>query len=362
MRILFILMGLILFFKPAKTQDKSYAIDQAKFHFVERESRKIVNVEGREALYLNGKAFLKEVTLADGIVEVDVLAEKKRSFAGLMFRVKDQVNYEALYLRMHKSGSADAVQYNPEFNGEANWQLYREHQKYAKFDAKKWTHLKIEIQGQQLKVYIDNAKKPVLEVDHLKLDNAQGFIGFYSFLGSYFTNFRYTTFKDKSGKVRSVKNAAGIVKEWELSPSMLYKNVNTGLYPGKTALDRIEWVTGKTEPSGLLPINKYRKKRKAGSFEKNEDEVVWARHTFESDEEGQRKFYFDYSDNIDLYFNGRLLFSGKNAFRFKGPMYRGDIHIEGNAVYFNVKKGSNEILCAVTDKANGWGLLGKFEE
>ena len=359
-----LLIIILSFIAISKTYGQTYSgknnID--RFDFEERAPKNVSTKNGREALYLNGKAFMKDVQLTDGIIEVDIMAATERCFAGLIFRAQDRHNYEALYLRMHKSDMPDAVQYNPEFNGEANWQLYREHQAMTSFDPFNWNHLKIEIKGSALSVFLNDHTSPILSVENLRMPNEPGSIGFYSFLGSYFTNFRYTKFQKSATSSPSPEYASGVVKEWELSPSMAHKDVDTHRYPGKKALDDINWITGVTEPSGLLPINKYRKKIIAGKFEKNQNEVLWARHTFNSDRAERKKLYFDFSDHIDLYFNGELLYSGKNGFRFKGPTHRGDIHIEGNAVYLEVKEGTNEILCAVADKANGWGILAKFDE
>ncbi len=70
---------------------------------------------------------------------------------------------------------------------------------------------------------------------------------------------------------------------------------------------------------------------------------------------------FDFSDDAVVYFNGIKLFQGKNGFRAKGLTFRGDMLIDGNVLFLKPKKGENEILVAVSDKANGWGLMAKIE-
>ena len=334
------------------------AMEGGPLEFFEREPRKIEEVKGRKALYLNGKALLKTASFADGVLEVDFTASKPRSFAGFIFRAQDDENYEAFYVRLHKSKMPDALQYNPEYNGEANWQLYGEHQNFANFDQQEWNRLRIEFRGSELKVYLNNNSQPVLEVSNLRRGTDPGYIGFYSFLGTYFSNFRYTPFEDVAEAKTLPPAEEGVIQQWELSDAQVAKEVNTQKYPqGLTS----NWQKAQAEPSGLLPINKYVRKQNAGNFERNEDEMVWARYTFDAEESTTRKLYFDFSDNIDLFFNGKLIFSGKNGFRFKGLTFRGDIHIEGNAVYLDVQQGKNEILAAVADRANGWAILGKIE-
>lgn len=356
MRIILISLSLILI-SLAQAQ-QLITLDDPRFDYFEREPRKLETIKGRKAIYLNGRAALKNMALQDGILQVDFTAAKPRSFAGLVFRAQDEENYEAVYVRLHKSKMPDALQYNPEFNGESNWQLYGEHQSFATFDQNEWNTLRIEVRGSELKVYLNDFSTPILTLDNLRHDAGQGFIGFYSFLGAYFSNFRYEAFTDLTEPKPLAPYAEGVIQRWQLSESKLASEVPTNEYPDQ---DDIHWKEAKAEPSGLLPINKYVRKVKAGGFEQNQNEVVWARHTFESKQSGTRKFYFDYSDNVDVFFNGQLIFSGKNAFRYKGLTHRGDIRLEGNVLYLNLKEGENEILCAITDKANGWAILGKLE-
>jgi arginine repressor len=35
--------------------------------------------------------------------------------------------------------------------------------------------------------------------------------------------------------------------------------------------------------------------------------------------------------------------------------------IDGNVLYLKTKKGQNEIMAAVSDKANDWAIMGKIE-
>lgn len=332
-------------------------VDSRDFVFFEREPKKLVTHKGKDALYLNGKAFLKNIPMRDGILEVEFTASKPRSFGGFIFRASDEDNYEAVYVRLHKSTNPDAIQYNPEYNGEANWQLYGEHQAFATFNQNEWNKLRIEIRGSQLKVFLNDMTKPTLELDNLRHEVKAGFIGFYSFLGAYFTNFRYKAFEEET-PVSPLKPAKpGIIGLWELSEPRLVAKVDKEQYPD---ISKMNWKMVKAEPSGLLPINKYVQKGTAGSFEGNKDEIVWARHLFNSSNATTKQFYFDYSDNIEVFLNGQLIFSGKNSFRYKGLTFRGDVRLEGNLLYLPLKEGENEILCAVSDRANGWGLMGRL--
>ena len=81
---------------------------------------------GRQCLQLDGgAALLKDFELTDGVVDVDVATPATRGFFGIRFRLDNEgANGEFVYLRQHKSGQPDAMQYTPVLNTGLNWQLY----------------------------------------------------------------------------------------------------------------------------------------------------------------------------------------------------------------------------------------------
>ncbi len=87
---------------------------------------------------------------------------------------------------------------------------------------------------------------------------------------------------------------------------------------------------------------------------------VWVKLNINADQAGRKQFFFDYSDRAVVYLNKAPLFAGNNAFLFKGALFRGDIAVQGNALYLDLKKGENELLIAVAERANGWGLIGRW--
>ena len=76
---------------------------------------KPVDYQGRKSLLLDGgAAILKDFEMRDGVIDVDVATPARRGFFGVQFRLdKDGANGEWVYLRQHKSGLPDAMQYTP---------------------------------------------------------------------------------------------------------------------------------------------------------------------------------------------------------------------------------------------------------
>ena len=82
--------------------------------------------QGRKCLLLDGgAATLKDFEMRDGVIDVDVATPASRGFFGIQFRIADDGgDAEWVYLRQHKSGLPDAMQYTPVLHTGLNWQIY----------------------------------------------------------------------------------------------------------------------------------------------------------------------------------------------------------------------------------------------
>lgn len=314
--------------------------------------------ENQPTLVLNGKAIAKNVSLKNGIIEVDVYANQKRSFAGIVFR-KQGETMEEVYMRNHKNGQPDAVQYSPTFNGELTWQLYREFQAQVLFEREGWNSLKVLFNQQQLEVWINDKK--VLQVDELKTENSYGEIGLFSLFENRFANFRYRETDNEIPKNSEIKPIidANVIKEWNLSEAFMYtpESVESIDFSGLT------FQKVSTENSGLLPVSKYLMKPSFGNFEANEETfAVVSTNLTASNDTNRMKFSFDYSDKIIVFLNGKKIFEGNNAFLSKGQQFQGHIGLAANTIYLDLKPGENSLHCVVIDKANGWGIVGRIAE
>jgi len=348
----------LLSLQVAFAQQESVKIDMQKENWIVPKGAVFETFDNRETLLLKGKrATVKDMLFINGTIEVDVYANSKRSFAGITFR-KQNETMEEVYLRMHKSSQVDAVQYTPIFNGESNWQLYREYQAQVTFMNKGWNTLKIEVKNKTASVFVNDKK--VMDVDDLRTDQNNGSIGLFALFSNRFSNFRIT---HKPAIVEDTKTDnetpvdSNIISTWEVTKAMPFK---AGEIQFSDFLKE-DYTELKTEASGLLPISKYITKTSSGNFEQNAEDYVVASTTIYANEGDTKLFSFDYSDKIIVYLNGAPIFKGNNAFRAKGVQYMGHVDIDANKLYLRLKKGENRIHCVVIDKANGWGLMGKLE-
>ena len=319
----------------------------------------------RNSLYLyQGFAFLKDVELTDGIIEVDINTHGSRGFMGIMFRSEDKDNHELVYLRCHLSNAPDAVQYTPRFNGISGWQLYsgKGYIAEAEIQKNRWIHLKLEIKGKKALFYVNNASKPNLVITDLKRSIKKGRIGLWALNGpGHFSNFKYrkTKYPEENEVSKFKSNPVNFIENWQLSK--VFKE-------GSISLDHINmndlnWVDVKTDANGLLDIARYRKKvtNINRSPVKNKRDEVIARTIINAKSKKNIRLSFGYSDQIKIIVNGELLFEGNNSFRYRSPKFIGIVGAYETLI-LPFKKGKNEVLFIVKEWFGGWGFITKMEK
>jgi hypothetical protein len=90
--------------------------------------------------------------------------------------------------------------------------------------------------------------------------------------------------------------------------------------------------------------------------------LVYARTTIESDRDQVKKLYVGYSDEVSVFLNGKILFRGRSAQNFRDPGFLGIMNPENDAVYLPLKKGSNELMLAVSELGGGWGFICRWAD
>jgi hypothetical protein len=157
-------------------------------------------------------AIVKGSEFSNGVIEVDVAGEPApgagsgaRGFAGVAFRVQsDRKTYDCFYIRPTNGRAEDqerrnhAVQYisHPQYT----WSKLRQetpsrYESYADMLPAEWVHLKIEVNGDKARLYVNNAAQPTLIVNDVKTGtSAKGGVAFW-FEGStvaHFANLKIT--------------------------------------------------------------------------------------------------------------------------------------------------------------------------
>jgi hypothetical protein len=309
--------------------------------------------------------------MRDGVIDVDVATPASRGFFGIQFRIADDgATAEWVYLRQHKSGYPDALQYTPVLNTGANWQIYNGPGFTGAVDIPKdaWFHLRLEVTGAQARLYVKDMDKPALVMNDLKSGVQRGQVALHVLTGAtYFSNFEIRTTPDAAWERRSPPMPPDTLTQWSLSPSYdaLERNLERPLPPSES--DAIRWQHVEAESPGFVVIYRYREAPHlrvsfATDFSKRLEpqpgmRVVYARTSIDSDREQVKKLSIGYSDDVSVFLNGRILFRGRSAQNFRDPGFLGIVNPENDAVYLPLKKGSNELMLAVSELGGGWGFI-----
>jgi hypothetical protein len=128
----------------------------------------------------------------------------------------------------------------------------------------------------------------------------------------------------------------------------------------------MHWQEVEAEPPGFVVICRYRQAPHlnvtfASDFAKRLEpqpgmKVVYARTSIDADRDQVKKLYIGYSDDVSVFLNGKILFRGRSAQNFRDPGFLGIVNPENDAVYLSLKKGSNELMLAVSELGGGWGF------
>jgi len=337
-----------------------------------QDQAKPAEYQGRKCLLLDGgAAIVKDFEMRDGVIDVDIATPAKRGFFGIQFRViNNRASAEWVYLRQHKSGLPDAMQYTPVLNTGANWQIYNGPGFTGAVDIPKdvWFHLRLEVVGAQAKLFVKDTDKPALVMNDLKSGVQKGQVALYVLTGeTYFSNFEVRTTPDAPWERHLPPIPPDTLTKWSISPSYdgLARNLERPLTD--TEIKGIHWQDVEAEAPGFVVLYRYRdaphlRVTFQGDFSKRLEpqpgmKVIYARTMIDSDRDQVKKLDIGYSDEVSVFLNGQILYRGRSAQGFRDPGFLGIVNPENDAVYLPLKKGSNELMLAVSELGGGWGFI-----
>jgi len=323
----------------------------------------VLEYMGRDCL--EGTAVLDDIQFVDGVIEVDVAVTGQRSYPGVVFRVRPGGEYERFYIRPHRAGLyPDALQYTPVFHDIAGWQLYNGSGYTAGVEMPRdeWVPVRIEVQGREAHVFVGAGVQPQLEITDLKHGISGGAIGV---LGpadgsACFSNFRYEVHEpvvapapDNAGP-RPGDSPRGTVLDWQVSRVLPAAAVDRSTYPRFFAIFSAAWEDAPVEPSGLVDISRLRGRSGAAP------DMVFARTFVSADERQDVELQLGYSDEIDVFLNGRKVFAAANGYQYRDPSALGVVGLH-DSLYLTLEKGVNEIFVMVTESFGGWALMARAD-
>jgi hypothetical protein len=229
------------------------------------------------------------------------------------------------------------------------------------------------VTGAQAKLYVNDTDAPALVMKDLKSGVQKGQLALIALTGeTYFSNFQVRPTSDANWERHLPPMAPHALTKWSLSPSFdgLQRNLEHPLSAEESA--GIAWQDVEAEPPGFVVLYRYRKAPHPtvtfqGDFSKRLEpqpgmQVLYARTNIDSDRDQVKKLEIGYSDDVSVFLNGKILYRGRSAQGFRDPGFLGIVNPENDAVYLPLKKGSNELMLAVSELGGGWGFICRLIE
>jgi len=338
---------------------------------------RVTDYAGRRCVFTDGgAAVLRNFVMRDAVVDVDVTTAAPRGFFGMLFRLADEgATGEDVYLRPHKSGLPDAIQYTPMLRTGRNWQIYNGPGFTGAVDIPRseWFHLRLEVAGAQAKLFVKNMDAPALTMSDLKSGAQKGDFALYSLTGATcFSNLEIRPTPDAPWMRHEPPMPPHTLVRWSLSPSYdaTQRNVERTLSADEE--QGIPWEDVAAEPPGFVVIYRYRDAPHiavsfANDFSKRLEpqpgtRLVYARTFIDVDRDEVKRLDIGYSDEVSVFLNGEILYRGRSAQNFRDPGFLGIVNPENDAVYLPLRRGRNELLLAVSELGGGWGFICRLED
>ncbi|HZY38059.1 MAG TPA: hypothetical protein VFE53_15495 [Mucilaginibacter sp.] len=140
----------------------------------------VINVPGKQAISLKNIAWLKDVRLKNGTIDVDLRGKDVflQSFLGIAFHATDTGHYDVIYFRPFRFHSTDTAtrRWSVQYMGlpDHDWEKLRkahpwvyENQVNPVPNANDWFHATIVLQGNWITVFVDHSTTPSLKIQSL---------------------------------------------------------------------------------------------------------------------------------------------------------------------------------------------------
>lgn len=326
---------------------------------VEGEETRVVEHEGRQALFLRGaSAVLTDANFDTGVIEFDIWTDGGRGFPGVHFRGVDAGNSENFYIRPHQSGNPDANQYQPVINGATAWQIFYgpEFAQPTHYRANAWMHIRLEVAADSARVFIDS-ETPSLVVHDLKRERAPGYIaledggGGVGGTGVYFANFSVTPGEVADAPPEPARELPeGLVRAWYVSPAM---SADAAFAAAQSNQRSVTWTRVEAETIGVANLAR----AAAGDDERD---TALARISLQSDRARSVRMRFGFSDSVRVYLNGQLVYDGDDTYRSRDYRFLGTVGLF-DALHLPLRRGRNEIVMAVSESFGGWAAMAAFD-
>ena len=348
---------------------QAVSLDDPAWTYAPAAASRVTDHLGRRALVIgSGRAVRPDIRFTDGTVEFDLAVTGGRAFAYLQLRMTSDTAYEEVYFRPHKNGLPDAVQYSPVHQGISAWQFHHGPggTAPAEFERGGWTHVRVEVRGRSLAVFVGNVSTPQLVVPRLARAPAEGYLALRNFLpagvdprhASGFANLVVrpgVVSWDFSRLAPPPPVAPGTILRWEVTPAFAPDSGPVRELPAPEMGG--DWRGVAADGRGLVSF--------AEHLPIPDGIRRWAtlaRLRLTSAAAKTVRLALGFSDEVTVFLNGRPIMSGDQRYSFDNPRQEGVIGFHQATVYLPLRAGENELILAISDGFGGWGVMGRLED
>ena len=349
---------------------QAVSLDHPAWTYSPAAASRVTDHLGRRALVIgSGRAARPDIRFTDGTVEFDLAVTGGRAFAYLQLRMTSDTAYEEVYFRPHKNGLPDAVQYSPVHQGISAWQFHHGPggTAPAEFERGGWTHVRVEVRGSSLAVFVGNVSAPQLVVPRLARAPAEGYLALRNFLpvgvdpARHATGFANLVVKpgvvswDFSKLAPGPPVAPGTILRWEVTPTFVPDSGPVRVLPAREIGG--DWRSVPADARGLVSFAEH-----LSIPDGIRRWATLARLRLASPGEQTVRFALGFSDEVTVFLNGRPIMSGDQRYSFDNPRQEGVIGFHQAMVYLPLRPGENELILAISDGFGGWGVMGRLED
>lgn len=155
---------------------------------------RVLTIEGKEEVYLNGAPndgllWINGLVFKNGKIELDIKGNDNRgmSFVGIAFHGINDSTYDAIYFRPFNFQNPDRDKHSVQYISHPEYTWYKLREEHPnEFESRvspvpepnDWFHVTILVEFPVVKIFVDNAVKPTLEVKQLS-NQKEGWLGFW---------------------------------------------------------------------------------------------------------------------------------------------------------------------------------------
>ena len=233
-----------------------------------------------------------------------------------------------------------------------------------------WNHIKMVVHGKQMRVYVNDMKKPALWVPAMEGITEKGGIGLEG-------NVIYANLKISPNATEDLPAIAGYdptyndpryLREWQVTQPVEYPfgkdllegiPVSPGVQIDSAYLPKdTTWKTITTDRRALVNLTKELSGTKNG-----ERRLAWLKTTITSEKELDKLLRLGFSDEVWVFINGKPLYQDRNFYGSPGMKFpKGRTSIENAAFDLPLQEGENELLIGLSNYFYGWGIIARMED